>query len=182
MQQASSKNRSIRETNPLQSLGTPGTPTIIPGCADAHPSLQLQNNLGIRKAWRNRSSKQSLQNASFKAQRRAMSFPGTNGTALASKGSLAERPHLEHFALGEEARPKLPRRNVPPSPQTQLDLVPAWAYNNELSQLRAEIMTLQEAVRELADRSFSKSKADNTNNNKQQRHQHQQRQQQQQQQ
>ena len=94
-----------------------------------------------------------------------MSFPGTNGTALASKGSLAERPHLEQFALGEEARPKLPRRNVPPSPQPQLDLVSAWACEHAMSQLRAEIMTLQEAVRDLADRSFSKSKADNTNNN-----------------
>ena len=94
-----------------------------------------------------------------------MSFPGTNGTALASKGSLAERPHLEQFALGEEARPKLPRRNVPPSPQPQLDLVSAWACEHEMSQLRAEITTLQEAVRELADRGVSKSKPDNTNNN-----------------
>ena len=78
--------------------------------------------------------------------------------------SLSERPLLEHLALGEQTG-QLPE-HVPPSPQLeQLDLVSAWACSHELSQLRAEIATLQETVRHLAGQSFSKKKAENNNNN-----------------
>ena len=153
----------LRKPTPEQSLGASDL-AKLPGKVDARSSLLLHNhNLGIvRAACPDKRSHKSLHRASSK--RLAMSFPSTIGIALASrKRSLAEQPHPEHLALGEEARPKLPEEN-PPSPQ--LDLVSAWVCGHELSQLRAEIATLQEAVRQLAGQSFSKTMAEtNTNNN-----------------
>ena len=160
-----SRFRSDRATSLLQSVRASGCAKPLPSTADARSHLKLpQDNLGGVSSRKH--SLGSLQDASFKARRLARNCPTTIGAVPASKcdKSFPEQTLSGHFALRERAG-KLGRRSVPPSPQTQLDLVPAWAYNNELSQLRAEIMTLQEAVRELADRSFSKSKADNTNNN-----------------
>ena len=133
---------------------------------DARSSFhQGHNNLGGVSSRKH--SLSSLQDASFKAQRLARNCPTTIGAVPASKSnkSLPERPLSGHFALKERAG-KLSRRKcptLPPSPQ--LDLVPAWACEHEMSQLRAEIVTLQEAVRQLAGQSFSKNKANNTNNN-----------------
>ena len=135
-------------------------PRLFPAQIDARlQACSFHNhNLGIRKAWRNRSSKQSLQDASFRsrAQRRAENHPATIGTvpAYKSRRSLSERPLLGHFAL-EEQTGQL-GRNVPPSPQlTQLDLV----------QLRADMAHLKEMMQEFAGKIFSKRMADNTNNN-----------------
>ena len=152
--QASRKARSYRETIPLQSLGAPGGPKNLPGSSEAPPSLQLpQNNIGMRAAYRKRSQK-SLQDAGFRAQKQAESFPDVDGIAPASKRrSLSEQPLLGHFALEERTRHKL--QHVPPPQLEQLDLV----------QLRAEIAHLQKIVQQLAGQSFSKKKADNNNTN-----------------
>ena len=159
-----SRFRSDRATSPLQSVRASGCAKPLPSTADARSHLKLpQDNLGGVSSRKH--SLGSLQDASFKAQRLARNCPTTIGAVPASKSnkSFPERTLSGHFALREQAG-KLDRRSVPPSPQTQLDLVPAWAYNNKLSQLRAEIETLQEAVRQLAGQSFSKSKANNNNN------------------
>ena len=157
-----SKIRSDRKTS-RWSLGDPEETTNLPGLLDARSSFhQGHNNLG--RVSSRKHSLGSLQDASFGAQRRAGNHPTSIGMVPASKSnkSFPERPLSGHFALREQAG-KL-RREVPPSPQTQLDLVPAWACEHELSQLRAEIVTLQEAVRQLAGQSFSKNMADNNNN------------------
>ena len=145
----------VKKTIPLQSLGATGGPTTLPGSSDARSSLQLpQSNLGEGAAYRKR-SKKSLQEASFRAQKQAESFPTTIGIAPASKGrrSLSEQPPLRHFVFEERTRHKL--QHVPPP--TQL--------SQELSQLRAEIASLQKTVRQLAEMSFSMQMADNNNNN-----------------
>ena len=128
----------------------------IPDASDARSRLQLQhNNLGRGAAYRKR-SRNSLQEASFRPQKLAVSFPDLDGIAPASKDrrSLSELPPPGHFALEEQTRHKL--QHVPPPTQlVQLDLV----------QLRAEIACLKEIVQELARQTFSKHKADDNNNN-----------------
>ena len=108
----------IRETSPLQSLGATEGPTTLPGSFDARSSLQLpQDNLGRGAACRNKRSKKSLQEAGFRAQKQAESFPDLDGTAPASKErrSLSEQPPLRHFAFEERTRQKL--QHVPPPTQ-----------------------------------------------------------------
>ena len=145
----------VKKTIPLQNLGATGGPTTLPGSSDARSSLQLpQSNLGEGAAYRKR-SRNSLQEANFRAQKQAESFPTTIGIAPASKDrrSLSELPPLGQFAFEERTRHKL--QQVPPP--TQL--------SQELSQLRAAIATLQKTVRQLAGMSFSKQMAENNNNN-----------------
>ena len=158
----------LRETTPEQSLGASicaETLRSSPSTGDARSSLLLHNhNLGkMRAACQGRRSHQSLHRAS--SRRQAKSFPSSVGTALAlERKSLAGRPHLEHFALGEGARPKLSER-IPPSP----------LLCHELSQLRAEIhdlrMVMQKLVRKEQQDSFKaqlgaeKGANNNQNNN-----------------
>ena len=148
MQQASSKIRSFRATSPLQSVRASGCAKPLPSTADARSHLKLpQDNLGrVSSRKHSLGSLDRLQDASFKARRLARNCPTTIGAVPASKcdKSFPEQPLSGHFALRERAG-KLGRRKVPPSPHhDQLDLVPTWACEHELSQLRAEIMTLQE--------------------------------------
>ena len=158
--------RSYRKTSLAHSLRATDR-AKTPGTIDARSSLHQHNhNLG-GAAFRKR-SRNSLQDASFRhrAQKQVVSFPTPIGIAptLQEKRSLSERPLLGHLALGEQTG-QLPE-HVPPSPQLeQLDLVSAWACSHEFSQLRAEIATLQETVRQLAGHSFSKKMAENNNHN-----------------
>ena len=87
---------------------------------------------------------ESLQKASFKAQKQAESFPIHLGIAPASKGksltrSLSEPTPLRHLAFEESTRQQLQQQVPPP---TQL-----W---HVVSQLKAELCTLQNVVRQLA--------------------------------
>ena len=178
------QNRSYRKTSPVHSLRATDRAKISPGTIDARSSLHQHNhNLG-GAAFRKR-SRNSLQDASFRhsAQKQVVSFPTPIGIAptLQEERSLSVRPLLGHLALGEQTG-QLPE-HVPPSPQLeQLDLVSAWACSHGLSQLRAEIATLQETVRQLAGHSFSKKMPQKKKSQQQQQQQHRQRHRQQQQQ
>ena len=147
----------IRKTIPrLQGLDAPSTTS-----GDASPSLQRHNhNLGTRKGgvtsgvgWH---STKSLHCASLDADMRAVSFPDLDRVAPAlQKGSLSEQSPPQPFA-GEEGTNKL--TDVPPPPPLQLDL----------DQLRAVIMAMEIAVKELAEHSFGEQDGEhnnNTNNN-----------------
>ena len=165
MQHASRSFRSDRETIPVHSLRATGHAKTLPGMTDARSSLHHHNNNLGGVAFR-KHSRNSLQDAGFRirAQKQVESFPTRIAPTLQKKRSLSERTLLGHLALGEQTGQLL--EHVPPSPQLeQLDLVSAWACSHELSQLRAEIATLQETVRQLAGQSFSKKMAENTNNN-----------------
>ena len=132
----------------MQSLGASETPMTLPGVLDAHSSLHHPHhnldNLGV--ACRvDKHSRGSLQKASFQAQKQAVSFPIHLGITPASKGksltrSLSEPTPLRHFAFEESTRQQL-QQLVPP-PTQLLDVV---------SQLRAELCTLQNVVRQLAE-------------------------------
>ena len=138
--QHASRFRSYRETTRC-SLGASDLANL-PGKVDARSSLHQDNHKLGGVAYRKHSHR-SLQEASFHAQRQVESLPTWMAPTLQRrKRSLSKRTLLGHFALGEQAG-QLPR-HVPPSPQ--LDLVSAWVCGHELSQLRAEIATLQEAV------------------------------------
>ena len=132
----------LRETIPLQSLGASDPPTPLPGGVDARSSLQLpQYNLGGASCRVDRSSIGSLQDASLQAQEQAKSFPDLDRIAPASESkSLSEQTPLKHFASEEGTRQKLQEQVPLP---TQL-----W---EAVSQLRAEIETLQKVVRKLAE-------------------------------
>ena len=143
-QSARSYRDRIRKTFPLRSLGAPATPITLPGVGDARSSPQLpQHNLGRGSCRVGKSSIGSLQEASLQAQELAESFPFSFGIAPASRmrRSLSESNPLRHFAFEEGTRHKLQQEQVPPP--TQL-----W---EAVSQLRAEIMTLQKMVRKLAE-------------------------------
>ena len=154
-----------RETFPMQCLRASEPPITLPGVLDARSSLHLpQDNLGRKPgvAYRvGKHSRGSLHRASFQAQKRAVSFPDLDRIAPASKiRSLSEQTPLKHFASEEGTRQKL--QQTPPP--TQL-----W---HVVLQLRAEIGTLQQVVRHLAELTFGKENPhsaeldqDNNNNN-----------------
>ena len=133
------RNR-LRKTTPLQSLGAPDPPTILPSGVDARSSLQLpQYNLG--SACRVGKHLRSLQKKSSRAQKQAVSFPGyRTAPAYNLRRSLSEMTLPQHLALEEKTRQKLLQNDPPP---IQLSHV--------VAQLRAELCTLQHVVRQLAE-------------------------------
>ena len=132
----------------MHSLRAPEPPIILPGVLDDHSSLHHPNNLGNKPgvACRvDRQSRGSLQEASLPAQKLAESFPVLDRTAPALHGksltrSLSEPTPLRQLAFEEGTRQKLQQHDPPP---TQLRYV--------VSQLRAELCTLQHVVRQLAE-------------------------------
>ena len=135
-----------RETSPVYSLRASARPTNLPGPGDARASLHHpQDNLGDRKpgvAYRvGKHSRGSLHRASFQAQELVESFPDLDRIAPASGfKSLSEKAPPKHFAFEEKTRQKLQEQVPPPT-----------LLRQAVSQLRAEIMTLQKVVRKLAD-------------------------------
>ena len=130
----------------MQSLSAPEPPTILPGRLDANSSLhQPRHNSGRGPCRVGKSSIGSLQDASLQAQEQAESFPDSDRIAPASESrSLSEQTPLKHFASEERTRQKF-QEQVPPSTQLR----------QAVSQLRAEIMTLQKVVRKLAELTLS---------------------------
>ena len=128
----------------MQDLGATATPTTIPGCGEARPSLhQPRHNWGRGPCRVGKASLGSLQEASFLAQEPAESFPD-HRTAPAyhqkrPRESLSETAPPKHFAFEEKTRHKL----YPEHPPTQLrDMMLQLGYVTE---------TLQKVVRKLAE-------------------------------
>ena len=135
----------------MHSLGATDLPISLPGKVETRPSLHHpKNNLGLKKEGVtgrvDQNSRGSLHRASFQAQEqdrllfeptplRQLAFEeGTEQTRSLAESNLP----LQH-ALGGGTSQKL--QEVPPPTQLR----------QAVSQLRAEIMTLQKVVRKLAE-------------------------------
>ena len=142
----------LRKTSPLQRLGATEEPTTLPGSFDARSSLQQpQHNLGRGSCRVGRSSIGSLQEASKQAQKRAVSFPFSNGTAPALlRRSLSERTPLRQLcAFEERTGQKLQNQDQDPPP-TQLE--------HMMLQLSDAIATLRQVAIHLAELTCSQSR------------------------